>query len=338
MTSNLKKRIWIVTLILSLAVVSYPRFNLQDIGPIKDLVGKKDGVRSMGDAPFYTNYVEFFRGKSTLEFTHAPFSFRPVAPLLASILPVESSMTALNIINLLFLYIGLLYLFRLMRLLGFNFNEASLGCLLYSVSFPMFYYSTTGCIDAVAMGIIAVGTYLVYREKWLYLILVLIVGSAVKEVTILVIPVAFGHLLFHRGRWFVIPALLVVVFVVPTIIVRWLVSDGSVYYWSMTTETLFDNLRFRAIASLVLSFGLTGVLSLGFAARYRNLRTTLDQKQLGGLVFGIAFTLILVVYSMLAAYTDGRFIWPLTIFSMPLALWFIRSVRSGRHVEERSAT
>lgn len=314
-----------MVLVLSLAMVSFPRFNCQDIGPLKYLTGRNpDGTPSLGDAPQYINYVKYFRGQTTIEETIVPFRYRPLAPFLASFLPVESPMTALNLINLLSLYIGLYFLFRFLRLLGFNIEYAVLGGMMFTVSFPVLYYATTGYVDSAVMGIIMAGTYLVYRDEWLWLMLLVIIGAAVKEVAVLVVPVAFSYLVVHRKRWFAIPAVLIIAFATTTTIIHKVVTTGNEYYWVPELERFSSNMRFRTIASLLLTFGIPGIVSLGFFRYRQRITETAGCMNLVPLFFGIIFTFLLVLFSMLTAYTDGRFMWPIIFYTIPIALWVLR--------------
>jgi hypothetical protein len=324
MQTSQRRYLWIAILILAMAVTAAPRFDRHDLGPIKYLTGRTEGHVSAGDSPYYTNYVEYFRGQSTLDETIIPFRYRPVTPFLASLLPVDSAMTSLNIINLLLLYLGLWCMVKLLLHLGFSFDWAAVGGLLYAASFPVLYYGCTGYVDASAIGLITVGTWLVFTERWWQLAVLLAIGAATKEIVVLVVPVAFGYLAVRRGRWFIIPAILSAAFLIPTYLVRTLVTQGDGYYWTPGLETLIHNLRFRAIASSALSFGISGLLSLGLFVYFRKVVNVAGYKHLVPLFFGVGFTVLLLIYSMLTAYTDGRFVWPMITFTIPLGLWVLR--------------
>jgi hypothetical protein len=113
MNITFKKYIGITALILSLILVCYPRFNRQDIGPIQKFTGKIEGKPSLGDSPHYTNYVNYFRGDSSIRQINLPFLYRPLAPLIASLLPIKDPMTAINVLNVFSLYVALVFLFFL---------------------------------------------------------------------------------------------------------------------------------------------------------------------------------------------------------------------------------
>lgn len=321
------RHISVAALVLSVALVSFPRFDRQDIGPIVRFTGKIDGEQSLGDAVYYTAYVEFFRGEGPLQEVPLPFSYRPLIPLIASQLPVESTMTALNIVNLAALYATVLFLFLLLRRLGFDFVYGMIGCFFYAVSFPVFYMSTTGYLEACAMCMLTIGCYLVFEEKWLLLSVTILTGVFIKEVIALLIPVAIVYSIAigtSRMRLSIRALTLILAFAVPTLLLKFMFKGAGDFYWIPNIPTLLDNLRVRALLSLLLSFGMPGLLSILFAVRYGRMTGFIERRFLLPLLTGILFTALLVVYSMLTAHTDGRFIWPMTIFTIPLSLWVLR--------------
>jgi hypothetical protein len=324
--------VWIAVLVLAVGLVSFPRFDRQDLGPIKKFSGKIDGEASLGDAIYYMNYVDYFRGERDIEDVDLPFRYRPLVPLIASVLPIESPMTALNIVNLIALYITILLLFLLLEHLGFGFRYCVIGCFLYAVSFPVFYMSTTGYLEACAMCLMTIGTYFIFRGRWSMVALTVFAGAFLKEVVVLLIPVAMIRLIgsgASRTKAVTRTLLVVAVFVMPMVVIKSIFSGSPGLYWVPSFQTLLENLRVRAMLSLSLSFGIPGVISLVFIARYRRMVTLVRRQSAWPLMAGMFFTALLVVYSMLTAYTDGRFVWPMTIYTIPLALWVIR-YRSSR--------
>jgi hypothetical protein len=318
---------WITILIVAVALVSFPRFDRQDLGPIIKYTGKIDGKQSFGDAVFYMNYVDYFRGNGPIEKVYLPFRYRPLIPFIASLLPIESPLTAINVVNLTALYVTVLFLFMFLGSLGFDFRFSILGCFLYTVSFPVFYMSTTGYLEACIMCMLTIGVYLIFKEKWLLLAIAIAVGVPIKEVIALLIPVAVAYLWVtgtSRAKLLSTSLLLLLAFVIPTVLIKTVFIRAGDFYWIPSISTLFDNLRVRAMLSLLLSFGLPGILSILSFVRYRKLAGLIQRRQLIPLVTGVIVTVLLIIYSMLTAYTDGRFIWPMTIFTIPMALWVIR--------------
>jgi len=309
---------------LSLALVTWPKFDRQDLGPLRELTGKVGGVTTLGDAVHYMGYVDYFRGKAALASVPPPFVYRPVAPALAFPLPVESPMTALNVVNLLSLYASLVVLFRLLRHLGFGFGLSLVGCSLFAVSFPVFYYGVDGGVDPPAILLLLVGLYGLLAGHWTWLLPVLAVGSVTKETVILLVPLLVVHRI-SSGRGFVVPlALCSFAYATPIALLRWLLEHLGNYMWSPAWEILLSNLRLRAVVSVALAFGLPGVLGvLGFRLQRRSPRRFAPEivNTLGA---GTALAVLLVLYSAVTAYTDGRFMWPASAFTIPMAVWWLR--------------
>lgn len=145
----------LILLLILLNIIALPRFNWRDLPqPLNQFVGEKPF-----DVIQYEKYVEFFRGtKNVANELEGPFSYRPLVPLLASVLPFKPN-TSINLINLFFLTLGLIYHLRLLRLFGFIENQIIIGVLLFILSFPMFYYATSGYIDGSLIGILTISAY-----------------------------------------------------------------------------------------------------------------------------------------------------------------------------------
>jgi hypothetical protein len=123
---------------------------------------------------------------------------------------------------------------------------------------------------------------------------------------------------------------------VPSYLVRQLATSGEAYYWFPSTERLFSNLRMRALISVALTFGIPGTLAIALAPRLPQIGRSVGAEVLLPLLTGIAFTFLLVFYSVWTAYADGRFMWPATIFSLPLALWMIARLRHADATDRAS--
>jgi hypothetical protein len=328
---NKRKRssetVMVILLVVTVAAMAYPRFDRQDIGPISKYTGKIDGHTSFGDAVYYMNYVDYFRGEKPLDTVDLPFRYRPLIPLIASILPVSSPLTSIDIVNLAALYLTQLLIFALLKRMGFKFGMAILGCFLYTISFPVFYMSTTGYLEACAMCLLTAGALFSIRGNWMLLAATIAVGMFVKENVALLVPVGFASLVARRHSKSSIATWTIVFFAsyfIPSQVIRQVFGD---FHWVMRLQSIQDNLRLRALLSVMLSFGITGVGGILFLINIRQNAKSIPGEFMWPIVTGLAFTLLLLLYSMLTAYTDGRFIWPAAVFTIPMTLWVITSYR-----------
>lgn len=82
-----------------------------------------------------------------------------------------------------------------------------------------------------------------------------------------------------------------------------------------------DNLlRPKSTLSFLLSFGVPGILSV-FIFNFRKTGWFHERlPETATLVAGIVISILLHVYSMIAAYADGRIIWLSYPFAIPLAV------------------
>src|SRR5262245_8681217 len=104
-------------LLLCLLAVVLPRFNLRDPGVIGRLTAGAHAT-PYGlpmDVAGYIRLADHFRGQTPADSMIAPFCFRPLVPLAASLLPVRSQ-TGINLIDIACLFLTLLVLDRLLTL------------------------------------------------------------------------------------------------------------------------------------------------------------------------------------------------------------------------------
>ena len=116
----------------------------------------------------------------------------------------------------------------------------------------------------------------------------------------------------------------ILLYIIAVYVSRNFTPGDSVYMWGANLETLQYNLsRPRTYLSLLLTGGIPLLLTiLTFIKLIKNkVSIDLNTKLL---IVGFIFTILLVIYSMLAAYTDGRFIWIGYTFMIGLGLEYLR--------------
>lgn len=313
----------IIFLIVSLIVIIIPRFNWGKLGPFSSFVGEKPF-----DVEQYVTYTEYFRGveddDSQLK---GPFSYRPLIPLLASIFPFDP-LTSINIVNILFLLAGLYFIIEILKIYKFKGNYLFLGGILFVYSFPVFYYGTSGYIDSVLVAFVAVGTYFILKEKLFYFILTFIFGMAVKETIIILIPV-FVIYMFVQNRLsliykFIFTIAIISVYFIISIVLRKFTPGGASYLWYPSFHTLGNNLlRIKTYWSIALTFGVPGIgVILYFYHLYnRKIKFTNEAP----LIAGFLIAILISIFSLFAAYADGRHLWTSYPFTIPLSLLYLRS-------------
>ena len=329
------KIVWFLLLTASLLLVCMPRFNRHDWGPIGRLTGKDDQSTGMGnDSARYITYVHYLRGNARFDDLRFPSAYRPLVPMLAMLLPFEA-MTSINIVNFLSLLTTAILLYHLLYFIGFSFHYAILGSFMFIVSFPTFYYGTVGYVDPVLILFLTMGLYFLFKKKWAYLILTVMFGYLVKETIVILIPVSVTFLILNREPWKLKSAMLLIVYLSTMLFLRFIFRDVTgTSYLQISLRSFLSNLRVRALLSVVLTFGIPGLLSIFFLLRYpvifNGMNKPVPFSLLFSLVEGILLSMALSCYSMFSAHTDGRFIWPSYPFSIPLSLWALEHLKSRR--------
>jgi hypothetical protein len=313
---------------LTAVLIAIPRFNWGELpGIFKSMSGGKPF-----DTYQYITYIEYFRGDNTSEDKLAsPFSYRPLPSLLASFLPFEAE-TSLNLINLFSLLAGVMFIYLILKLLGINFKYRSIGMLLYILSFPYFYYGTSGYIDSVFILALLILLYLMLKRRWKLLIITIILAVMVKETVVIFLPVLFVFLYNDalsgtRLRRLSIFAAAASAIIIVSLIIRNIVPGQATYLWNPKFELLtFNLLRIKTYLSFGLSLGIPGILSF-FA-----LKTILAQKRTDQLFLtlltGVVISLLLSFYSLFSAYADGRHIWTAYPYLIPLSVMFLDKSKS----------
>jgi len=327
--------LWILILIALLILITLPRFNRNDMG-----VGSltEVGGNYLGDADEYMAVTSYFRGEAEVDDVRPPFSYRPFAPFLAAQLPFEA-MTALNLINLAAMIIALNFMYGILKGLDLDFNLCIVGCGLFVLSFPTFYYTTIGMIDPMVILFLTMGLFFIFNNEWLFLAVVIVTGVLVKESVILLILTLAAYLFFRRQLnikqgLFLLAMLLL--FALGQLFARRIIPVNPSVVWPPSLEMLLKNIsRPRSWLAFLLSFGIPGAIAL-LIFFYRKSQWFHERHaETATLIAGTVFTLFLFGYSLFSAWADGRIIWLSTPFTVPLAAIVLSEMRDGRLFNKR---
>jgi hypothetical protein len=134
-------------------------------------------------------YPEFADNDDAVKGPVAPFVHRPALPFLASLLPFGAA-ESFAVVNLLFLVVGLWCLVDSLAVQGRSARAQFVGGLLYVVSLPMLIFASSLYIDGGVVGVLALGYWLMVRERWRWFVLFLAASYLVKEPIFVLAPVA----------------------------------------------------------------------------------------------------------------------------------------------------
>jgi len=314
----------VLLVVVGLACTLYPRFNRQDPPFIQPLVGTGRGEVQI-DMKHYLNLVGYFRGTQALETVAPPFAYRPLVPYLASRLPWDP-LLSFNLVNVAAISLTLPVIFFMFGRMGFAFEYRIIGCLLYAVSFPVFYYGPSGYLDATAMLII----FLIVMSRiveWDFLLpLWGVAGGLTKETVVMVFPFLLAHMWIQprqKVSGYVWLALGMLAYAGAVHGARVAFGSGLPFAWNPEGVFIAKNLvRVKTYVSFVLAFGLPG----WFASKYlfKVLRKDVDRTLVPWMI-GMASGLALFGYSFVSAYADGRFVWTAYPFMIGLSLQYFRN-------------
>jgi hypothetical protein len=309
-------------LIVVMCVLLFPRFDRLDRFGIDAFTTKgKPATQALADASKYIGHVKYFRGELGKEALRAPWAYRPLPTYLASFLPLKA-MTAINIVNFIFLSLGLWFLLKTLRSLEFDNSITTLGGIAYVVSFPVFFYGSIGYIDPVLVGMLGIGQYLILSQQNKLFFTLLMLGALVKDPYIIILPAWFLYqIIAHQGGFVksaAISILAMVCFVFIIYVVRQITPVDSSFFWHPTQEYLDFNLyRPNAWITSLITLLPVGSLAIWFCIK-RNI-SLLREPALASLAVGFLGALAVLIYSFFSVYVDGRYIWIAYPFMIPLA-------------------
>ena len=320
------RRMLFLVFAILLILVTIPRFNRNDL--FVSAITSGGNTANLGDARYYIAYTEHFRGDQLSYELDPPFSFRPLVPFLASLLPFEP-MTALNVVNVAILLISLWLLMATLEAIGFSPGLIALGLGLFVCSFPTFYYGSIGYIEPGVLCMLFLGMYGIERKRWWIFFLAVILGILTKETIVLLLPVIAVAAITSpndRPRIALYTLAFFILYVGGTMLIRTNAPGGGSYFWSLDMGIVVMNItRPRTWISFILSTGLPAAIYVIGVFRYGGEQPFRKLFWRYRLYFiGTVTALALFAYSITSAYADGRYMWLSYPFTIPLALSVLR--------------
>lgn len=336
-----------LVLSISVLIISFPRFNQQDLFGLKKFTGKAEeynivrGYYLAGDAVDYLYAVKYYRGELDRKELKTPYVYRILVPYLASFLPIGDPLTALNIMNIILFLISISFFHFLLLELGLSKQYAMFGIYLFSISFFTFYYLTFGNVDSGVVLFVIIGLNAIIKRNNLMFLAALLCGVLVKETAFILIPFYFIYQFYFRHSIKIkAPDILfyISVFIVPFLamtFIRIVFSDLPQYFWTPSMDLILSNLvRVKAYFSPLLTLGIPGLASGVFIYLYFKKRLRIkftdsfddstQHKLIKYFVTIFFVSSLLGMYSYLAAVADGRSFMPMFIVSIILTVILIK--------------
>jgi hypothetical protein len=216
---------------------------------------------------------------------------------------------------------------RLLHGLGFSDWTRTMGLILFTVSFPTFYYGTIGFVDPPSVSLITLSAHLTLRRRYVAVGAIGLLAVLVKETNAVIALLPLLHAWANRALNLRTVGLTVGCLAgaaVTTIALRLVTPfPNPEFFWTPYWSSMSENLtRPRALLSLLLTLGIPGALAAASVAAGRASKG-MDATAFRFLIAGCGLCVCLYLYSLTSAYADGRIIWASYPFIIPLALtWF----------------
>jgi hypothetical protein len=287
----------------------------------------------------YHAYVEYFRGDFDRYPIFGPWRWRLLPSLIASWTPIENPAVAYSAVSLAFLVLGAVALIAAAARHGLGTRAQVLVAVLYSVSFPLLWYGTSGYVDGSSMALLCVALALIHARRWWWLLLLVPVGMLTKETFVIVVPVAATYLWVRserRADWLRWTAAFSVAAIGTFLVARWQLPTTRTLDWYPRIDRLNWNLtRPQALGSFVLTCGVivpAAAWSIWTTWRTRDESSAaaVEWRRDLHLVVGVGMGLLVAVHGFLTAYADGRHAWTTYPFAILLAATLIERLLGSR--------
>lgn len=292
----------VVTALFFMAMV-LPRFNGNQ------LLVKQEPY----DLKYFKAYVEYFRDQPLTAPLRPATNWRFLIPYIASKIPFDA-VTSINLVNCVFLILALGVFYKTLELLKIEPNKIWHSLWLFILSFPMFYYSTIGYVDASLFFFIALSIYFTIINKPGLFLLSILMGLCVKETIAIAIPFyLFYHLKTDRKKAIYVSLITLISFLVLFYLIKKIapvsIEGSENNFWKFDLANMKNNFfRINTWLSFILSFGFLGLVVLAELRKlsiYKIFGNQLILSCLG--CIGCAFFFYILSY--LSTVADGRVIW-----------------------------
>lgn len=301
---------WLLFIVIACVMVTAVRFNRNDYG-----IAQYTGTSPLSDHYEYIAMTQYFKGEDPHRAITMPFSYRPLVPLIASTLPFEA-MTALNVVNLIALILTVIVIQLIIAEYQQKPKEKYLFAALYIFSFPTFYYTTIGFVEPPAQLMMALGVYLIIKQHFQTLLLLMFVSVFIKETSIMLVACYLTYHYAPKNKYQTLlqTAALFAVYLLATYLSRKWSIDQRLYIWHFELEKFLLNIgKIRTYASAVITLGIP--VAIVIYLHIKNIRYyNLNHKAIRLVLTGLFLSVALFFYSILTAYADGRPFWYAYLF------------------------
>jgi hypothetical protein len=227
-----------------------------------------------------------------------------------------------NLINAILLVVSLYVFYKILQFFNVKTKKIWQRLWLFLLSFPMFYYSSIGYVDASLFLFIALSIYATTKNiNWLFVLSILL-GLCVKETIVICIPFYFFYQYsYNKNKTIIVTILTCLLVTILFLIIKNYAPVTNIIsknnFWIFNLKNAEINFtRFNTWGSFIFSFGIVGLLFINNLLKF-NIKNMLANKLILACLASIVSAYFLYVLSYFSTIADGRIIW-LTYFYMLL--------------------
>lgn len=289
-----------------------PRFNQNNFSIVKKLVGNNGHLGEYSiDTQNYINIIKYMRGDDSQLLNkqiNQPYTYRVLPLYISSLFPFDS-FTSLNFLCLLSLLVALFFQYKILAINRINNNIKILASFFFTISFPVFYFGTSGFVDPFLIMLLYICLYFILTNHNSKFLIFLFLASLSKETSILLILFFFLHNQ-KNSKTILNTSIAILLYIVGTYIARNVIDLPKEFIWEFDLENLIFNLtRPRAYFSYIIAYSY--FLPFIYLA-YKDIK----DKQNQSLFYTIVLANCVYIFAFFSAYPDSRLIWtayPFTI-------------------------
>ena len=267
--------------------------------------------RPLNDARYFVAYVEYFRGEKPSYIIRPASNWRMLVPYVASVLPLKP-LTAINITNQILLLLSMVLLYYSMLHVGISKGYVWLGLLLFTFSFPAFYYTAIGYVDAGVMFFVSAGIYTTLKKWWWLLLMTFAAGFLAKESIVVLIPFAaiYAWMQGYKKHAMLFTLLLTWLYVTESYLVRHYAyitpGEKNNLFWVINADNIRLNLhRINSLLAPLLTLGIVGLIYLFNIKSSLKINKPLAWASLAML----ACCMAMYAFAFITTFADGRPFW-----------------------------
>ncbi|MDQ3193931.1 MAG: hypothetical protein M3P82_02910, partial [Bacteroidota bacterium] len=169
------------------------------------------------------------------------------------------------------------------------------------------------------------GVYLIIARKFYWFILLIIAGTLATEKIIIIFPFMAAYLFVNKisikNSLLFISSSVIAYLILSFILRNYTPSNTVSYLWIPDSKFILQNIyRPKTYLSFIITLGIPGSIVLISLFRFSKKQI----MQYSYYYIGCFTSVLLYVYSIFSAWSDGRTLWTMYPFAIPLSVLFLQ--------------